>query len=451
MPVFKGLLPACHDAIIANLLSNLATWNVYTKLHLHTGTSLGFFATATLMLGATIRCKAAMIKKGLKLGKNISATTFTSEKLCKIFNLVTYKYHALGDYIGMILCFRTTDLYSMQVGKLAHKVVKYYHNHTKKNNFWSDEHHRCKLAHAHRQKHKWPERLPLSNSTTHYHIPILTRKHLNAWSWIHNHPRDPALKEFLLCLKDHLLACVLGLAYDGDKHELSDKDCDNITIYVHVIGIFHCMVHHHGHSSEPKQMDFLWVCWFSLDTNAPGGWDCKQLHSVAFIPEDDLAMFGFLDPKQIIRSVHVIPAFACGHISEQLRPSIAQQPAKNDEDWERYYINMFVEHGMFMRFHGSGISHKDTWHLNASLLQDGQAAQVPEEPSNAAVDEQGGAEDDNLEEESKEEEGEEGPLVEEEEEEKEKEEEDNNPDPLPEDNGREQDERVLAEEGYGEF
>ncbi|ETW74958.1 hypothetical protein HETIRDRAFT_332168, partial [Heterobasidion irregulare TC 32-1] len=173
-------------------------------------------------------------------------------------------------------------------------------------------------------------------------------------------------------------------------------------------------------------------------------------HSVAFIPEDDPAAFGFLDPEQIICSVHLIPAFAHEHTSERLGSSITQQPAENDEDWEGYHINMFVDRDMFMHFHGGGIGHKGTWHLNASLLRDGQAAQVPEEPSDEAVDEQGGAEDDDSEEESEEEEGEEGPLMEEEEEEEE-EDSDNDPNPLPEGNGRERDERVLAKEGYGEF
>ncbi|ETW82443.1 hypothetical protein HETIRDRAFT_426128 [Heterobasidion irregulare TC 32-1] len=105
-------------------------------------------------------------------------------------------------------------------------------------------------------------------------------------------------------------------------------------------------------------------------------------------------------------------------------------PAENDEDWEGYYINMFVDRDMFMRFRGGGI-----------------ATQVLEEPSDEAVNEQGGgAEDNNSEEEYKEEKGEEGPLMEEEEEDS-----DDDLDPLPKGDGRERDERVLAEEGYGKF
>ena len=105
---------------------------------------------------------------------------------------------------------------------------------------------------------------------------------------------------------------------------------------------------------------------------------------------------------------------------------------------------------MFMRFRGGGVGHKGTWHLNASLLRDGQAVQVLEEPANTVVDEQGGAEDDDSEEESDEEDG---ALTEEEEEEEDNDNDDSDddPDPLPEHDGQERDERVLAEEGYGEF
>ncbi|ETW82442.1 hypothetical protein HETIRDRAFT_426127 [Heterobasidion irregulare TC 32-1] len=46
----------------------------------------------------------------------------------------------------------------------------------------------------------------------------------------------------------------------------------------------------------------------------------QHQHSVAFIPEDYPAMFSFLDPEQIIRGVHLIPAFAQEHTSERLGP-----------------------------------------------------------------------------------------------------------------------------------
>ena len=112
--------------------------------------------------------------------------------------------------------------------------------------------------------------------------------------------------------------------------------------YARVIGVFHAMVYHRGHSSAPQRMDFLWVRWFGLDTDAPGGWARKRLHSVSFIPGDDEGAFGFLDPQEVIRGVHLIPAFARGHTSERLGPSIACQEREADEDWEGYYVNMYV-------------------------------------------------------------------------------------------------------------
>jgi hypothetical protein len=57
-------------------------------------------------------------------------------------------------------------------------------------------------------------------------------------------------------------------------------------------------------------MEFLFVRWFTTDLGKPnqGGWESKQLYQVRFVDGDDGA-FGFLDPQEIIRGVHLIPAF----------------------------------------------------------------------------------------------------------------------------------------------
>ena len=58
---------------------------------------------------------------------------------------------------------------------------------------------------------------------------------------------------------------------------------------------------------------------------------------------------GFIDPAQIIHSVHILPAFAYGTTNEYLRAeSIAcqyQRYVEGDfeletEDWVYYYVNM---------------------------------------------------------------------------------------------------------------
>jgi hypothetical protein len=110
--------------------------------------------------------------------------------------------------------------------------------------------------------------------------------------------------------------------------------------YGRVIGIFHTEVRHVGPlslSSDPKRMDFLWVRWFDRDLSHHAGWEARRLHRVGFV--EGRGAFGFLDPADVIRGVHMIPAFAYGTTSEFLGPSLARQRSENDEDWVYYYIS----------------------------------------------------------------------------------------------------------------
>lgn len=73
--------------------------------------------------------------------------------------------------------------------------------------------------------------------------------------------------------------------------------------------------------------------------------------------------FGFLDPSDIIRGVHLIPAFAHGTSSCYLGPSIAREFSDEelgDMDWNFFYVNMFVDRDMVIRFLGGGVGHKAT-------------------------------------------------------------------------------------------
>jgi hypothetical protein len=97
--------------------------------------------------------------------------------------------------------------------------------------------------------------------------------------------------------------------------------------YARVIKNFHLVVCHRRStlpeelmSTEPQRMDVLWVRWFGLDADARGGWSKKCLHGISFIPSDEPGTFGFLDPAQVIRGVHLIPNFPRGRtIQDSLR------------------------------------------------------------------------------------------------------------------------------------
>lgn len=115
--------------------------------------------------------------------------------------------------------------------------------------------------------------------------------------------------------------------------------------YARIIGIFHAMVLQTGQSKsgDPKKMEFLFVRWFGIDDDDDkiGGWRTKKLHQIGFV-EGDKA-FGFVDPADIIRGVHLIPRFSLGRTKELLDPSFARSAVDDDEDWVRYYVNMCVD------------------------------------------------------------------------------------------------------------
>ena len=198
-----------------------------------------------------------------------------------------------------------------------------------------------------------------------------------------------SIQDFLPCLKDHLLGQLLNCQYDGDDIEFSPDEHTKVIIhgdwiychkvlrinyttynlrceqdslnprihadvmvlshendaahpywYAWILSVFHAVVSHRR-STEPQCMDFLWVRWFGIDpNNYRSGWKAKWLHHIRFIPHDTKGSFSFLDPKEVICAVHLIPTFAYGQTDSLLPPSIARPSNDNNEDWVFYYVNM---------------------------------------------------------------------------------------------------------------
>lgn len=127
--------------MILNLLFELATWHAFGKLRMHTETTLFHFDNCTTRLGRALRqfrkqtCSkfithdlpretaARARRRGLRAsqGKNkeLGRTNTDAEgdgtSKHRVFNLSTYKLHALGDYVKSIWLYGTTDNYSTQV------------------------------------------------------------------------------------------------------------------------------------------------------------------------------------------------------------------------------------------------------------------------------------------------------------------------------------------------
>jgi hypothetical protein len=204
---------------------------------------------------------------------------------------------------------------------------------------------------------------------------------------------DIHCQDFLPKLKDHLLSRILGHVYDGVNQTYTDDQRDTVEIiynrlykhkamrvnyttydmrreqdtinprtrpdimvlshedegdsyhpywYARVLGIFHVNIKYMGpgsRSTHVQKIEFLFVRWFGRDLAYAAGWSARRLHRVGFLPPDSASAFDFIDPSDIIRGVHMIPAFAHGTISE-LGKSVARRPADNDEDWQFYYVGM---------------------------------------------------------------------------------------------------------------
>ena len=115
----------------------MAEWHANAKLRLHTDSTVGTLSELTRSLGAMLRFFASKVcpvydtrelpreeaararrrakQAARKEGNAPSSRAKTaSGPLRKVFSLITYKLHALGDYVTHILRFGTTDSYSTQ-------------------------------------------------------------------------------------------------------------------------------------------------------------------------------------------------------------------------------------------------------------------------------------------------------------------------------------------------
>jgi Sec-independent protein translocase protein TatA len=141
MPAFEGLFDMVPglDNLVQDLLFTLATWHAHAKYRLHTASTIKMFHAVTRTLGglmrkfrkSTINLKTKELKKkrearlrraakkaakAAKEGRNVD--TDQEEPLTslgKAFNLITYKWHALADYVPAIIRLGTTNNYNSQV------------------------------------------------------------------------------------------------------------------------------------------------------------------------------------------------------------------------------------------------------------------------------------------------------------------------------------------------
>ncbi|KAF8546686.1 hypothetical protein OG21DRAFT_1501891 [Imleria badia] len=153
--------------------------------------------------------------------------------------------------------------------------------------------------------------------------------------------------------------------------------------YARVCAIFHMLVEYRpdvqSAFSKPEWMDVLFVRWFRRDINFDSGWDAKRLPRIQFFDAEHPAeAFGFVHPDSVIRGIHLIPTFTAGPTHELLsydsfvRQDLLAEGWESQLDWRFFYVNIFVDRDIFMRFRGGGVGHKITRDWDKLLQREGR-------------------------------------------------------------------------------
>ena len=129
IPVLERLLPEPHNNHIMKLLFRIAEWHGLAKLRMHTEATLSRLELVTTDLGhlmQNFRDKTCSKFNTTELAREVEARNRRNarkkntkapnqSRKVKTFNLLTYKFHALGDYVRTIRMFGATDSFSTQL------------------------------------------------------------------------------------------------------------------------------------------------------------------------------------------------------------------------------------------------------------------------------------------------------------------------------------------------
>ena len=193
-------------------------------------------------------------------------------------------------------------------------------------------------------------------------------------------------KDFIIKLKDHLLACILNKQYDVEPPTFTTRDRDELYIaedrleqrycmsiyhttynlrrgkdrvnmrnqshimtlsqdgthpyaYARVLGIFRLDILHGPTMLSETRMDVLWVCWFRINEAHQAGWKSKRLYRITFVPALDDGAFRFLNPDDVVCRSHLLPGFNFAHRTHSSSDPASAWDPDAESDWKAYYVN----------------------------------------------------------------------------------------------------------------
>ncbi|TFK27536.1 hypothetical protein FA15DRAFT_549397, partial [Coprinopsis marcescibilis] len=244
IPAFDGLFEPKHNVVILKLIFTFSHWHGLAKLRMHTDNTLAELDKLTTELGSQMRgfikntCKQVKTTElPREVQKRVRAQTAQAaiskplkqtrrgrggRKDPKVFNISTYKFHALGDVVRTIKAFGTTDSYSTQVSELYHRHLKRAYNRTNKKDV-KPQLARINLREARMRR---IEDQILSNHHYESHDSSINEEDIDSSSYsigrsqnipvdldsfLGQNANDPAISKFYLKLRCHLLPRILRL------------------------------------------------------------------------------------------------------------------------------------------------------------------------------------------------------------------------------------------------
>ena len=113
--------------------------------------------------------------------------------------------------------------------------------------------------------------------------------------------------------------------------------------YARVLRIFHINVIYTGPGSidfRPRRVDVLFVRYYCSVSDQGDPWASGELERLTFPPVVHPHAFGFVDPGDVLRMVHIVPRFSQGrkHPVDEWGLSAAEL-ANDSTDWREYYVS----------------------------------------------------------------------------------------------------------------
>jgi hypothetical protein len=127
-----------------------------------------------------------------------------------------------------------------------------------------------------------------------------------------------------------------------------DSDADqHVYAFARVIGIYHVEVkdmHERQFNAPVHRYDVLHVRWYEYEPGWNYGWKHRREERLRFVPGDDEDAFGFINPADVIRSVHLKPVLSQGMTQNGIAYSpLARRFGSVTEDYRAFDLNRSVD------------------------------------------------------------------------------------------------------------